>query len=60
MSASDFTFPQPSIEAQTHSARVLRFIRAQIEAAGGSISFAQYMAQALYAPGLGYYSAGAH
>ncbi len=39
--------------------RVLRFIRAQIEAGGGTISFAQFMAQALYAPGLGYYSAGA-
>jgi SAM-dependent MidA family methyltransferase len=60
MSSLDSSFPPPSAEAQAHSARVLRFIRAQIEAAGGSISFAQYMAQALYAPGLGYYSAGAH
>ena len=60
MSSPDSTFPPPSAEVQAHSARVLRFIRAQIEAAGGSISFAQYMAQALYAPGLGYYSAGAH
>jgi SAM-dependent MidA family methyltransferase len=60
MSSLDSTFPLPSAEAQAHSARVLRFIRAQIEAAGGNISFAQYMAQALYAPGLGYYSAGAH
>jgi SAM-dependent MidA family methyltransferase len=60
MRSPDSTFPPPSAEAQAHSARVLRFIRAQIEAAGGSISFAQYMAQALYAPGLGYYSAGAH
>lgn len=34
-------------------------IRAEIEAAGGWIPFARYMEQALYAPGLGYYSAGA-
>ncbi len=30
-----------------------------MEEAGGSISFAEYMQHALYAPGLGYYSAGA-
>ena len=59
MSSVDSSLPQPSADAQAHSARVLRLMRAQIEAAGGSISFAQYMAQALYAPGLGYYSAGA-
>jgi SAM-dependent MidA family methyltransferase len=59
MSSVDSSLPPPSADAQAHSARVLRLMRAQIEAAGGSISFAQYMAQALYAPGLGYYSAGA-
>lgn len=32
---------------------------AQIEAAGGWISFERYMALALYAPGLGYYAGGA-
>ncbi len=34
-------------------------IRREIEAAGGWISFARYMELALYAPALGYYSAGA-
>ncbi|MCU0973457.1 MAG: class I SAM-dependent methyltransferase, partial [Burkholderiales bacterium] len=34
-------------------------IRDAIEAAGGWISFARYMELALYAPGLGYYTAGA-
>ena len=33
-------------------------IREHIGTAGGSISFAQYMQHALYAPGLGYYAAG--
>src|ERR1700684_3818810 len=34
-------------------------IAAEIRAAGGWISFERYMEAALYAPGLGYYSAGA-
>nr|WP_255703521.1 SAM-dependent methyltransferase [Lysobacter sp. GX 14042] len=34
-------------------------LRAQIDEAGGAISFARFMELALYAPGLGYYSAGA-
>ncbi|NOY63114.1 MAG: SAM-dependent methyltransferase [Gammaproteobacteria bacterium] len=42
-----------------HSRRVVELIKARIEAAGGTISFADYMNLALYAPGLGYYSAGA-
>jgi SAM-dependent MidA family methyltransferase len=33
-------------------------LRDVIAAAGGQISFAEYMQEALYAPGLGYYSAG--
>ncbi len=35
-------------------------IRAQLEAGGGWLSFERYMELALYAPGLGYYSAGSH
>jgi len=42
-----------------HSQRVFEHIRALIESSGGSISFAEFMQEALYAPGLGYYSAGA-
>ncbi len=55
--ASD-TFPQPSAEAIAHSNKVKERIIAAIESAGGKISFEAYMNLALYAPGLGYYSAG--
>lgn len=50
--------PEPAPEARAHSDRVAAHIREQIEASGGWISFARYMELALYAPGLGYYSAG--
>ena len=50
--------PSPSPAAQTLSAELERHIQAAIEASGGWISFARYMELALYAPGLGYYSAG--
>ncbi len=43
-----------------HVERVRERIAAEIEAAGGWIGFDRYMDLALYAPGLGYYSAGAH
>lgn len=51
--------PQPSPDALAHSARLTQHIRAEITAAGGAIGFERYMELALYAPGLGYYSAGA-
>jgi SAM-dependent MidA family methyltransferase len=51
--------PQPPPEALAHSARVVAHIDGEIDAAGGSIPFERYMELALYAPGLGYYSAGA-
>ena len=51
--------PAPSAEALQHSARLAALIGAEIAAAGGAIPFARYMELALYAPGLGYYSAGA-
>jgi SAM-dependent MidA family methyltransferase len=51
--------PPPDAEALAHSRRLLEHIRAEIEAAGGWVSFARYMELALYAPGLGYYAAGA-
>ncbi|MBI4207798.1 MAG: SAM-dependent methyltransferase [Betaproteobacteria bacterium] len=53
------SLPEPSSEAREHSARVAARIKAEIEAGGGWISFARYMELALYAPGLGYYMAGA-
>lgn len=51
--------PEPSPEALGHSRQVAQHIADEIEAAGGWISFARYMELALYAPGLGYYAAGA-
>lgn len=49
----------PSPEAQAHSARVTQRLREEIAHGGGWITFARYMELALYAPGLGYYAAGA-
>jgi len=51
--------PAPSPEAAAHSARLSAHLRDEIERAGGWIDFARYMELALYAPALGYYSAGA-
>src|SRR5258707_556702 len=51
--------PEPTPDAREHSDRVAEHIRGEITASGGWISFARYMELALYAPGLGYYSAGA-
>jgi len=52
------SMPLPSPEASVHSARLGALIRDQIAAAGGWIGFDRYMELALYAPGLGYYTAG--
>jgi SAM-dependent MidA family methyltransferase len=51
--------PEPTPDARAHSERVAERIRDEIAASGGWISFVRYMELALYAPGLGYYSAGA-
>jgi SAM-dependent MidA family methyltransferase len=53
------SMPAPSPEAMAHSERLAASIREQIDAAGGWIGFDRYMELALYAPGLGYYAAGA-
>jgi SAM-dependent MidA family methyltransferase len=53
------TLPPPSPEALAHSARLVEHVRREIAADGGWISFARYMELVLYAPGLGYYAAGA-
>ncbi len=50
--------PAPSSDAQALSDQLSALISKEIAAAGGWISFARYMELALYAPGLGYYSAG--
>ena len=51
--------PEPDVDALAHSARVVELIRERIAAADGWLDFADFMDSALYAPGLGYYSAGA-
>src|SRR5258708_27607719 len=51
--------PEPSEDARRHSDRLTQSIRREIDAAGGWIGFARFMELALYAPGLGYYVAGA-
>ncbi|HUH41321.1 MAG TPA: SAM-dependent methyltransferase [Castellaniella sp.] len=50
--------PAPEPEALAHGQRVQAELREQIIAAGGSLPFEDWMQTALYAPGLGYYSAG--
>jgi SAM-dependent MidA family methyltransferase len=55
-SAADL--PPASADALEISAELARMIRTEIRAAGGWLDFARYMELALYAPGLGYYSAG--
>lgn len=51
--------PIPDADAQAHCAAVAEHIINAIAANGGCIDFEQFMALALYAPGLGYYAAGA-
>ncbi len=51
--------PPPSADGRAHSHAVRAAIAAEIEAADSAISFERYMELALYAAGLGYYSAGA-
>jgi len=49
--------PAPGPDERAHSDRLLQLLREQI-ASHGPMPFAQYMERCLYAPGLGYYSAG--
>lgn len=48
----------PAPAAQAISDRLVQLIRDEIKTGGGWLSFARFMELALYAPGLGYYSAG--
>ena len=54
------TLPTPDADALAYSAALEARIAGEIDAAGGWIGFARFMELALYAPGLGYYSGGAH
>lgn len=52
------SLPPPSPDALDVSHRLQQHLQQLIQQQGGWISFADYMEQALYAPGLGYYSNG--
>jgi SAM-dependent MidA family methyltransferase len=52
--------PPPDADARRASDALLARIREEISAAGGWIAFDRFMERALYTPGLGYYSGGAH
>src|SRR6476619_350854 len=52
-------FSEPDADARAHSARVVAAVARAVEQAGGFLPFDRYMQIALYAPGLGYYVAGA-
>ncbi len=51
--------PVPDAASAAHSERCRAHLLRLIEQKGGSIGFAEFMHEALYAPGLGYYAAGA-
>jgi len=53
------SLPLPAPEAQKHSQQLCELIQHDIALQGGWIPFSRFMELALYAPGLGYYSAGA-
>jgi SAM-dependent MidA family methyltransferase len=57
-SAARSILPPLSPEERHHSRSLAGLIRAELAAAGGWLSFERFMELALYAPGLGYYSAG--
>ena len=50
--------PVPDPDAARHSDRLAALIREEIAGSGGVIPFSRFMERCLYAPGLGYYSAG--
>ena len=52
--------PTPDVDALAYSAALVRRISDEIDQAGGWIGFNRFMELALYAPGMGYYSGGAH
>ena len=52
------SLPEPNTAAREQSDALIKRIHASIAESGGEISFAEFMQQALYAPGLGYYSGG--
>lgn len=54
------TLPPLTADEQTHSERLIALIRKECAVNNGWLAFDRFMELALYAPGMGYYSAGAH
>jgi SAM-dependent MidA family methyltransferase len=57
--SSETALPPPDAQAAAHSQRMAELIADAIVAEGDWIPFSRYMELVLYAPGLGYYAAGA-
>jgi SAM-dependent MidA family methyltransferase len=57
--SADPILPPPPPDASAHSAALAEHIAMTIAAEGDWIPFSRYMELALYAPGMGYYTAGA-
>lgn len=55
----DPALPEPDADARAHASRVREALVAALDARGGWMPLREYVAFALYAPGLGYYAAGA-
>lgn len=53
------TIPLPEADALAHSEQLAAALREEIRAQGGAMPFSRFMELCLYAPGWGYYSAGA-
>jgi SAM-dependent MidA family methyltransferase len=51
--------PLPDDDALAHSNQLAALLRNEIQASGGAMPFSRFMELSLYAPGWGYYSAGA-
>jgi SAM-dependent MidA family methyltransferase len=58
LTSARLPLPQPEQAAADHSRRLTEAIVSEIAAAGGWLGFARFMHLVLYAPGLGYYTAG--
>ena len=55
---SSFQLPAPSPDERAHSARLQQAVCEAVAQRDGCLGFDRYMEMALYAPGLGYYTAG--
>jgi len=57
--SATISLPEPDAVALEHSERLKALLLSRMDAAEKALSFAEFMAQVLYEPGLGYYMAGA-